>query len=112
MDADKKNIVNLELKREDKVLSFNDFQKQNIKFDILKLQEAYRQIVKTKKFDDGGGISHFGAICLTRKPGDPESIKGRKARGINWTKPDKSDAEDPRDINIDKLEFSEFNQYY
>ena len=62
MDADKKNIVNLELKREDKVLSFNDFQKQNFKFDILKLQEAYRQIIKTKKFEDGGGISHFGAI--------------------------------------------------
>ena len=108
MDADKKNIVNLELKREDKVLSFNDFQKQNIKFDILKLQEAYRQIITTKKFDDGGGISHFGAICLTRKPGDPESVKGSKARGIYWTKPDKSGAEVSRDINIDESEYSEF----
>ena len=28
------------------------------------------------------GISHFGAICLTRIPGDPESIKGHKARGF------------------------------
>ena len=108
MDADSKNIVNLDLKREDKVLSFNDFQKQNIKFDILKLQEAYRQIIKTKKFDDGGGISHFGAICLTRKPGDPESVKGSKARGIYWTTPDKSGSEVSRDVNIDESEYSEF----
>ena len=38
MDADSKNIVNLDLKREEKILNFNDFQKQNIKFDILKLR--------------------------------------------------------------------------
>ena len=69
MSIDSKNIVNLNLKRDEKILNFNDFQKQNIKFDIKKLQEAYRQIVQTKKFEDGGGISHFGAICLTRIPG-------------------------------------------
>ena len=108
MNTDSKNIVNLDLKREDKVLSFNDFQKQKIKFDIVKLQEAYRQIIKTKKFEDGGGISHFGAICLTRKPGDPESVKGSKARGIYWTKPNKSGLEVSRDIKIDESEYSEF----
>ena len=108
MDADSKNIVNLDLKREEKILNFNDFQKQNIKFDILKLQEAYRQIVKTKKFEDGGGISHFGAICLTRKPGDPDSVKGSRARGIYWTKPNKSGVEVSRDINIDESDYSEF----
>ena len=84
MSIDSKNIVKLELERDKKNLNFNDFQKQNIKFDISKLQEAYSQIIQTKKFDDGGGISHFGAICLTRKPGDPESVKGSKARGIYW----------------------------
>ena len=108
MDADSNKIVKLILKRDQKILDFNDFQKQNIKFDILKLQEAYRQIITTKKFDDGGGISHFGAICLTRKPGDPESVKGSKARGIYWTKPDKSGAEVSRDIKIDESEYSEF----
>ena len=108
MDADSNKIVKLILKRDQKILDFNDFQKQNIKFDILKLQEAYRQIITTKKFDDGGGISHFGAICLTRKPGDPESVKGSNARGIYWTKPDKSGAEVSRDINIDESEYSEF----
>ena len=108
MDADSNKIVKLNLKRDQKILDFRDFQKQNIKFDILKLQEAYRQIITTKKFDDGGGISHFGAICLTRKPGDPESVKGSKARGIYWTKPDKSGAEVSRDIKIDESEYSEF----
>ena len=63
MSTDTENVLNLDLKREEKILDFNDFQKQNIKFDILKLQKAYKQIIQTKKFDDGGGISHFGAIC-------------------------------------------------
>ena len=62
---DSKNVVNLDLKKDEKILNFSDFQKQSLKFDIAKLQEAYNQIVQTKKFDDGGGISHFGAICLT-----------------------------------------------
>ena len=108
MTIDTKNIVNLNLKKEEKILDFSDFQKQNIKFDIVKLQEAYMQIIQTKKFDDGGGISHFGAICLTRKPGDPESVKGNKARGVYWTKPDKSGKEVSRDVNINEAEYSEF----
>ena len=107
MSTDSKNIINLDLKREEKILNFSDFQKQNIKFDIKKLQEAYRQITQTKKFDDGGGISHFGAICLTRIPGDPGSIQGHKARGLYWTKPDKSEKEVSRDINIDESAYSE-----
>ena len=108
MDTDSKKIVNLDSLREEKILNFSDFRKQNIKFDILKLQESYRQIIKTKKFDDGGGISHCGAICLTRKPGDPDSVKGSKARGIYWTKPGKSGAEVSRDININESDYSEF----
>ena len=56
MSIENKNIVNLDLKKEEKILDFSDFQKQNIKFDIDKLQEAYNQIVQTKKFEDGGGL--------------------------------------------------------
>ena len=66
MTTDSKNIINLNLKKDQKNLNFSDFQKQNLKFDIVKLQEAYKQIIQTKKFDDGGGISHFGAICFGR----------------------------------------------
>ena len=105
MNTDSRNIVNLELKKEKKILDFSDFQKQSIKFDISKLQEAYLQIVQTKKFDDGGGISHFGAICLTRIPGDPDSVKGNKARGVYWTKPDKSGKEVSRDVKIDEAAY-------
>ena len=108
MDTESKNIVSLDSKREDRILNFNDFQKQNIKFDIAKLQEAYKQIVQTKKFDDGGGISHFGAICLTRIPGDPDSVIGNKARGLYWTKPDKSGKEVSRDVGVDESSYSEF----
>ena len=52
MTIDLKNIVDLNLKKDQKILNFSDFQKQNIKFDITKLKEAYNQIVQTKKFDD------------------------------------------------------------
>ena len=112
MTANSKNVINLNLKKEENILNFSDFQRQSIKFDILKLQEAYMQLIKTKKFDDGGGISHFGAICLTRKPGDPESIKGQKARGLYWTKPDKSGKEVSRDVGINEEEYSEFISDY
>ena len=108
MASNLKNIFNLDLIKDEKNLNFSDFQIQDFKFDITKLQEAYQQIVQTKKFDDGGGVSHFGAICLTRKPGDPDSVKGHKARGIYWTKPDKSGKEVSRDVNINEEEYSEF----
>ena len=48
MSLDNKKIIDLNLKKEDRVLDFSDFQKQNISFDIVKLQEDYNQIVQTK----------------------------------------------------------------
>ena len=63
-------------------LNFNDFQKQDIKFDIDKLQNAYKEILKIRDFSGPEGVSNFGAISLTQIPGDPESIKGHKARGV------------------------------
>ena len=107
MKTDSKNIINLNSKREQKFLNFNDFQKQNLNFDISKLQKAYKEIIKIKKFETAGGVSHFGAICLTRVPGDPESIKGNKARGLYWTKPDKSGNEVSRDVEIDESTYTE-----
>ena len=107
MKTDSKNIINLNSKREQKFLNFNDFQKQNLNFDISKLQKAYKEIIKIKKFETAGGVSHFGAICLTRVPGDPESIKGDKARGLYWTKPDKSGNEVSRDVAIDESTYTE-----
>ena len=92
-------------------LNFNDFQKQDIKFDVAKLQESYKEIIKTKKFEDAG-VTNFGAISLTQIPGDPESIKGSNARGIYWTKPDKTGKEVSRDVNIKEEDYSEFVKEY
>ena len=93
-------------------LNFNDFQKQQISFDIQKLQEAYNQIIQTKKFEDGGGITNFGAISLTQIPGDPDSIKGSKARGVYWTKPTGNGKEVSRDVKVDESAYSEFIKDY
>ena len=55
-------------------LNFDDFQKQDVMFDINELQKAYKEILKIKDFTGPDGISNFGAISLTQIPGDPESI--------------------------------------
>jgi hypothetical protein len=89
-------------------LNFNDFDKQDIKFDINELQKAYKEILKIKNFDSPKEISNFGAISLTQIPGDPDSIKGHKARGVYWTKPDSTGKETIRDVTIDEAAYSEF----
>ena len=93
-------------------LNFNDFQKQDIKFDIDKLQQAYKEILEIKEFSGPEGISNFGAISLTQIPGDPNSIKGHKARGVFWTKPDSSGKEVVRDEKINEAAYSEFIDEY
>jgi len=92
-------------------LNLDDFQKQDIKFDITRLKQSYKEIIKTKKFEDAG-VSNFGAISLTQIPGDPESIKGSNARGVFWTKPDQSGKEVSRDVNICEESYSEFIKEY
>ena len=89
-------------------LNFNDFQRQDVKFDIKELQNAYKDILKIKDFDAVKGVSNFSAISLTQIPGDPDSIKGNKARGVFWTKPDKTGKEVVRDQKIDEAAYSEF----
>ena len=93
-------------------LNFNDFQKQDLKFDIKKLQEAYKQVLSIKGFTGVTGVSNFGAISLTQIPGDPDSIKGNKARGVFWTKPDSSGKEARRDEMINEAAYSEFINDY
>ena len=93
-------------------LNFNDFQKQDVKFNINELQNAYKEVLKIKEFSVVKGVSNFGAISLTQIPGDPDSIKGSKARGIFWTKPDKTGKEVVRDEQIDEAAYSEFIDTY
>ena len=87
---------------------FHDFQKQELKFDINKLRSACDQVLKIKGFDTSLGIPHFAAIPLNQIPNDPDSVKGHKARGVYWTKPDSSGKEVSRDVTIDESEYSEF----
>jgi hypothetical protein len=89
-------------------LNFNDFQKQDIAFDINELQKAYKEILEKKDFSGPEGITNFGAISLTQIPGDPDSIRGHKARGVFWTKPNTSGNEVVRDEKIDESAYSEF----
>ena len=46
----------------------NDFQKQNIKFDIDKLRNACNEVLKIKGFDTSLGIPHFAGISLNQIP--------------------------------------------
>ena len=86
----------------------NDFQKQKIKFDINKLKKACDDVLKIKGFDTSLGIPHFAGISLNQIPGDPESIKGNKIRGVYWTKPNSSGKEMQRDVLVEEKKYTEF----
>ena len=89
-------------------LSFNDFQKQDISFDINKLRNACDDVLKIKGFDTSLGILHFAGISLNQIPNDPNSIKGNKVRGIYWTKPNSSGEEVTRDVNVEESKYTQF----
>ena len=87
---------------------FNDFQKQDVKFDIIKLKQACDEVLKIKGFDTSLGIPHFAGIPLNQIPGDPDSVKGNNVRGIYWTKPDSTGGEVQRESKIDEHKYTEF----
>ena len=87
---------------------FNDFQKQDVKFDIIKLKQACDEVLKIKGFDTSLGIPHFAGIPLNQIPGDPDSVKGNNVRGIYWTKPDSTGVEVQRENKIDEYKYTEF----
>ena len=87
---------------------FNDFQKQDVKFDIIKLKQACDEVLKIKGFDTSLGIPHFAGIPLNQIPGDPDSVKGHNVRGIYWTKPDSTGVEVQRESKIDEHKYTEF----
>ena len=89
-------------------LLFNDFQKQELKFDINKLRIACEEVLKIKGFDTSLDIPHFAGIALNQIPGEPESIKGHNVRGVFWTKPNSTGEEVQRDKMIDESKYTEF----
>ena len=89
-------------------LNFNDFQKQEIKFDISKLRNACDEVLKIRGFDTTLGIPHFAGISLNQIPGNPDSTKGNNIRGVYWTMPDSTGREVLRDSKIDEDKYTEF----
>jgi len=89
--------------------NFNDFHTvKNLKFDINLLQKDLKKVLKIRNYDTANGVKNFAAICLNQIPGNPDSIKGNYARGIYWTKPDKSGKEVIRDKLLDEKLYTEF----
>ena len=100
------NVTSINKIKANKLLG--DFQKQDIHFDIDKLKNACNEVLKIKGFDTSLGIPHFAGISLNQIPGDPDSIKGSKVRGVYWTKPDSTGVEVSRDVEIDESKYTEF----
>ena len=87
-------------------VSFKDFyQVPDLKFDISKLRDNLKTILKKRDFNSPG-ISHFGAIPLNQIPNDEESIKGHNIRGQYWTIPDETGKEVSRDVKIDESKYT------
>ena len=80
----------------------------DLKFDVKKLQQSLKDVLKIKKYDTAGGIQHFSGICLNQIPGKPESTKGSNSRGVYWTKPDHTGKESLRDKIINESAYTEF----
>ena len=93
----------------DEMSDFKDFHKvKNMYFDIPKLKKSLEEVLKIRNYDSANDIPNFAAICLNQIPGDPNSTKGNKARGVFWTRPDGSGQEVSRDIPIDESLYTEF----
>jgi len=88
---------------------FRDFHTvKDLKFDITKLQNALKQVLSRKSYDDAAGTKYIAGIALNQIPGNPESIKGENVKGVYWTKPDSSGRESVRAKKIDENAYSEF----
>ena len=88
---------------------FKDFHKvENMHFDIPKLKKSLDEVLEISNYDNANDIPNFAAICLNQIPGDPNSVKGNKARGVFWTKPDSSGKEVSRDMQINENLYTEF----
>ena len=91
------------------ILSKSDFCKvKDLKFDILKLREALKQVLSKKEYDDAAGTKYIAGISLNQIPENPDSIKGENVKGLYWTKPDSSGKEAKRAKRIDETKYTEF----
>jgi len=86
-----------------------DFIKINeLKFDIVKLRNALKQVLSRKSYDDAAGTKYIAGISLNQIPGNPDSVRGENVKGIYWTKPNSSGNEVLRAKKIDERAYTEF----
>jgi len=89
--------------------SYKDFYKiEGVKFDVLKLRSALKEVLSRKSYDDAAGTKYIAGICLNQIPGKPESITGENVKGVYWTKPDGSGKEEIRAKKVNESEYTEF----
>ena len=89
--------------------SHKDFYKvEGIKFDVLKLRKALKDVLSRKSYDNAAGTKYIAGICLNQIPGKPESIIGENVKGIYWTKPDSTGKEQIRAKKINESAYTEF----
>ena len=81
---------------------------KNLKFDVLKLRKALKQILSRKSYDDAAGTKFIAGISLNQIPGNPESAKGENVKGIYWTKPGSSGTEEVRAKPIKESNYTQF----
>ena len=88
-------------------VSFEDFYEvPELSFNISKLREDLKKILKNKNFNSPG-VTHFGAIPINQIPNDEDSIKGNNIRGKYWTIADDTGKEVSRDIDIDESKYTQ-----
>ena len=80
----------------------------DLKFDIIKLRAALKQVLSKKSYDDALGTKFIAGICLNQIPGDSNSTKGENVKGIYWTKPDSTGKEALRAKKINEAAYTEF----
>ena len=90
-------------------LNYSDFyQVPDLKFDILKLRNALKNVLARKSYDDSAGTKYIAGISLNQIPGDPDSARGENVKGVYWTKPNRSGKEEIRAKKINEASYTEF----
>ncbi len=80
----------------------------DLKVDVEKIYQEYENFLLTHEHaTDDSSLIDFNAICINRKPGDPDSITGGNVRGKYWTYPSDKLQEEERLPYVEESEYSE-----
>ena len=84
---------------------------QDMEVDINRLRKDYEIVLNKIGFStDNSKNRDFNAICVNRKPSDPNSISGGNIRGLYWTLPDETGKEEQRLEPIDEEEYTQLKR--